>query len=129
MRVGEIIGDFAHDARVFEHAGEVVGAWLGPALKLAEHDEAVVEVLDHAGRDAVQTDEAQAAEDLRGRKKFRECLLVAEAVLQGEHGGVRADERREQSGKFTVGRGLERDDHQIANADLLRRAGGVGGGR
>ncbi len=91
---GEGIGDGAGDTGMADGAGDIMGARFGPAVELAHDDLAVGLVIDDAGFDPVQADEAEAAEDLFGWKYLREGFFVAQAVLQGEDGGAWANERR-----------------------------------
>ena len=49
--------------------GDVVRARFGRALEFAQHDHAVADVVDDARLDAVQADEAEAAQDLFGRER------------------------------------------------------------
>ena len=57
------------NAGVAKHRRQFVGAWLGRALKLAEHDLSVCHVMDDARFDAIEADEAKAAEDLFRREQ------------------------------------------------------------
>ena len=54
-----------------------------------------------------------------------ELLFVTESILQREHGGLAADEWREQFGKLIVGGCLQADEDELTFADLFRRVGAL----
>ena len=95
MRPREVVADFAGHARVAKHRGDVMGSRFGMPLIFAQHDQSVIQVLDDARGNAVQADEAQSAQNLFGREKPRELVLVSKAVLQGDDGGLRTHQRRQ----------------------------------
>lgn len=107
-------------------AGDVMCAWLGPAVELAHDDLAVGLMTDNAGFQAVEADEAKAAENLLCRKQLREGFFISETVLQSEHGGVGANQRGQELGELVVGGGLEANEHDICHTDLFRGAGAFG---
>lgn len=125
MREVEVRGDFTRDATLTEGVGDEFGAREGRADEFAEDDAAMGDVFDLAGAGAVDADKAQAAEDLSWGEELGERLLVAEPVLQGQHGGVWADQRGQQPREFPVGSGLETDHHEIDDSDFGRVRGGV----
>ncbi len=83
----------------------------------AERHRAVALVLDDAGRGLVEANETQPAQHSLRPVAFGQELLVAQAVLKREQHRVRPQQRREQSRQRVVGRGLDRDQHEIAGAD------------
>src|SRR6266852_8303017 len=83
-------------------------------------------MMDDARLDPVQTDEAEAAQNLLGRKNPRQLLLVAQPVLQRQDSRRRPDQRRQEFGELVVGGGLESKDNQIAPADGFRDVGAPG---
>ena len=118
----EVIGHRARHAGVAERGGDVLRARPGLALEFTDENVPVRRVPDDAGFGAVEAHVAQAAKDLLRGEKPGERLFVAEAVLQGEHHGVRTDHGREQFGKLIVGGGFQADHNEIRGPDLLRRA-------
>ena len=82
--------------------------------------------MDDARFDAVEADEAETAQNLFRREEPRQLFLVAQAVLQRDDGRVRANQRREQFRELVVGRGLQPDQHHVADADFLRCPGALG---
>lgn len=58
--------DFAGDLGVVECVGDGLGVWLGWAAVFADGDETLGAVVDEAWGDAVDADEAEAAEDALG---------------------------------------------------------------
>src|SRR2546427_6460330 len=83
-------------------------------------------MMDDAGLDPVQTDEAEAAQNLVGRKNPRQLLLVAQPVLQRQDGRRRPHQRRQEFGELGVGGGFESKENQIAPADRFRDVGAPG---
>src|SRR3954447_10733406 len=70
MRLREIGSHFANNASIAEHAGDIMGARLGPSLELTHYDHAVIQVMDNPGRDSIQANEAKPTHDLlRGNKR------------------------------------------------------------
>ena len=61
--------------------------------------------------------------------KFRQRLLVAQSVLQGEDRGVRPDQRRQQFRELIVGGGLQRDQDQIARRQFPPASSRIWAGR
>src|SRR5438552_428634 len=68
MGPGQVVADRAGDTGVPKESRDVVSAWFGPALKFAEHDQAMIEMLDDAGFDAIEAYETEPAHDLGWRK-------------------------------------------------------------
>lgn len=139
----EVRGDFTRDATLTEGVGDEFsskrwslvtststgelewGVRVVVVIEFAEDDAAMGDVFDLAGAGAVDADKAQAAEDLSWGEELGERLLVAEPVLQGQHGGVWADQRGQQPRELPVGSGLETDHHEIDDSDFGRVRGGV----
>ena len=90
------------------------------AVALAQPKPRRAEIFDDAGREAVNRDVAQAADDVLRAEKRAEHLDVAQPVLQREQRRSRADERRKQLRKLRVRRRFQRDQHEVARADFLR---------
>ena len=67
--------DFAIHSGVAEQRSDVVGARLRPALEFAEHDRPVVHVMNDAGRDAIEADEAQSSQNLLHRENAVRAAL------------------------------------------------------
>ena len=59
-----------------------------PALELPDNDEAMFDMVNQAGAQAIQTDETKAAENLLDGEQLRELLLVAKTILEGKDGGM-----------------------------------------
>jgi len=95
MCAPQIIRDFTRHAGVTNSRSDVVRARFGPAGEFAEHDSSVREMLNDSRLDSIQAYEAKPAENLRGRKMFRELLLIAQSILQRDHGGTRTNEWRQ----------------------------------
>ena len=106
-------------------AASSVRARPGPALKLAEHDHPVFQVMDDARFDAIEADKTESAENLFRRKEPRQLFRVAQTILQRDDGRVRPDQRRQQFRELIVGGRFESDQHHVAHADFLRRPGAV----
>jgi hypothetical protein len=123
MHLNEIRGHGTRDPGVAEQGGDVMRARLGPTLKFSEHDLSMIQMVYDPGLDPIETDEAKSAHDLFGRKKTGELPLVPKTVLQGQHNTGRADQWGQEAGKLIVGRGLERDDNKIGNANVFRHPG------
>ena len=102
-----------------------MGAPIGRALKFAQNNLPVAEVLDDPRRDAIQADEAQSAHDLLCREKARKLLLVAQPVLQRQHRGRRTHQGRQQFGEPVIGRGLQPDEDQFSRTDFPRALGAL----
>jgi hypothetical protein len=97
----------------------------GQALKLAQKDLAIADVSYDPRREAVQANEAKPAHDLPDREELGQLFFVAQAILQGEHGRRRANQRWEQSRKLFVGCGLESNEDEISRADFLGTLGAM----
>jgi hypothetical protein len=123
LRLRQIVGDLAGNPGVLKHRGQFLRARLGRLLKLAEHDQAVVQVMDDARFEAVEANEAEAAENLFRREEPGQLFGVAQAVLECDDDRVRANQRRQQFGKLVVGGGFERNQYHVAAADFLRHPG------
>lgn len=122
----EIIGNRAGDPGVAKSGSDLVSARFGPALEFADFDFAMGEMMNDAGFGAVQANEAKPAENLFDGKKGGEGFFIAQAVLKRQERGVRSDQGREQRREEMIDRGFERDDHQVAGADLSGILGGAG---
>src|SRR6266540_628365 len=125
MGAGEVVGDVAGDAGALKHGAKVVRARLGPAPELAEHDAPVVDVLHDSRSDAIEADETKPAQDLFRLEKGGELFLVAQAVLECQQRGARADQRREKLRKLLIGSGLQRNDDEVGDANLTRFPGAL----
>jgi hypothetical protein len=119
MCARQVVGHVTRHTGVTKHGSDVVSARLGPALKFTKHDFAVIDVMDDTGRNAIEADERQSAHDLLGWDELRELLLIPEAILQGENGGVGCNQGRDQLRELIVGGGLKADYHQITRADCV----------
>src|SRR5579885_3572581 len=79
-------------------------------------------ITDHLARTSpVSRDESQAARHALRTEKRPQLLVRAQSVLQGENGGLRSEQRRQEAWKFAVGRGLERHDDEINRTNFIRR--------
>ena len=125
MRSRKVVGDGARHTGAAEPSGEVMGARLGRTLKLAQDDLPIADVPDDPRRDAIQAYKAEPAHDLSRWEQARDLLLVAQAVLQGEHSRRWTNQRRQQFGELIVGGGFEPDEDKIGGADLLRVLGAL----
>src|SRR6266852_4349553 len=83
-------------------------------------------MMDDARLNPVQADEAEAAQNLLGRKNPSQLLLVAQPVLQRQDGRRRPHQRRQEFGELVVGGGFETQENQIAPADRFRDVGTPG---
>src|SRR5947207_9031760 len=101
-------------------------ARLGRALKFPEDYLPMVQVLDDARLDTIETNEAETAHDLFGSKETGELFFVAQPVLQGQHHSGRTHQWGQQAGELIVGSGLEGDDDEFGDADLRWRASAFG---
>ena len=124
VRLFEVGRDIDRDAGRADELGDRGGQLIRRTTVAAEDDLAVGDVMDDAGLGAVEADKAHAAEDRLGREKFRQCSLVAQAVLECQQGGMLADQGRQHFAEAMVRRGLQGDDDEIARADFPRRLGG-----
>ena len=121
MGARKIIRDLAGHPRVLERRRNLVCPQLGPAFKLAQHDQSVIQMLNHPGGRAVQADKAKSPQNLFRWEKPRQLLFIAQTILQRHHGGARTDQGRQQLCKLRVRRRLERDQHHVAHADFIRQ--------
>src|SRR5436309_784479 len=119
MSTRQVIGYLASDASLAKHRSKVMGARLWKALEFADDHQSVFDVMDQTRLEAIQTDKAEPAKDLFGAEQLRKLVFVSQAVLEREHSGVGADQWRQQLGKSRIGRRLQRDEDQFANADLF----------
>lgn len=118
---GEIFHQVGFDPTGLERLDEGPGAGCGGALKLAKGKRPVSCVID-AGRGAAgQTDKAESAEDPLGSEVLGQKFLAAQAILEREDGGLRAEKRGEEFGEMGTGRGFYGHDDQIDRADFGRR--------
>ena len=122
----DVLRHLAGNSGLPEPFGDPVGARLRRTSELPEHDPAVVDVPDQPGRIAVDADEAQAAHHLLDREEGLQGLLVAQAILEGEHSRPRVHQGGKQFGEGGVGRGLQPDEDEVDRADLRRRPGAAG---
>src|SRR5207247_7258348 len=84
-----------------------------------DHNCPVVDVVNDARFNSIQTDKRQPADNLFGRKNSRQCLFVAETILERQNCAARPDHRRKQTRKLIVGGGFETDQNQVGDANLL----------
>ena len=82
-------------------------------------------MLNHTGRNPIESDKAEASQNLFDWEKFCERRFVAQSVLQSDDGGVFADQRRQKFRKLIVRGRLQRDQHEVACADFRGRPCGV----
>jgi hypothetical protein len=122
MRSGQIIRHSAWNAGIAKATGQVMSARLGPTLKFAQDDLAMVQVKYYPGFDPVQADEAKASHDSIDWRYCGQLFLIAKSILQGKQNGVGAHERWKQPVKLIVGRCFESNKHQVADSNLFRRA-------
>jgi hypothetical protein len=95
-------------------------------LKFAEHNLPVRRVVDDTRLGAVEANKAKAAQDLFGREETGQLFLVAQTILECDHGSVRTDQRRQQFPELIVGRGLKPNQNDVARSDFIRRPGAPG---
>jgi hypothetical protein len=81
----------------------------------------MIQVMNNSGLYAIQANETQAAQNLVDGKQPREFFLIAQTILQRDHGSIATYERRQQFRKLIVGRRLESDKDYITDANSLRR--------
>ena len=81
MRAGQVIGDRTRHPGVPEQGGDIMGAGFGPALEFADDNLPMIDMVDYARLNAVETNEAQTAEDLFDWKELGKLLFIAEAIL------------------------------------------------
>jgi len=120
----DVVGELDADSGGFEGVGETTGAVGDGAGKFAEDDEAGAVDGDFGGGGSSGADDAEGAENALGADEGGEVFVGAEAVLDGEDGGVGVEERGEESGEGGVGGGLECDEDEVDGPDV----GGVGEG-
>src|SRR5687767_11448659 len=101
---------------------DIVRTRLWPAGELAQNYFSVRDVLNDAGLDAIQANEAKPAHDLFATEQLRELLFISEAVLERYDGCSLIDQRRQQLGELSVGRRFQADKHDVADAYLSGRA-------
>src|SRR5262245_28950237 len=83
--------------------------------------------MDHDRLTAVDADECQAAQNLRGLEPSRELLFNPQAVHEGQDLRLRPDARTDQRLGRIDGCRLERTDHQIDDTDLAGVTERLGG--
>jgi len=103
-----------------------MGSGFGPSLEFPHHYLAMIQVMNEAGLDSVQTDEAKPPKDLFGREQTGKLVFVPQSVLQRQEGRPWPNQRRQQFPKDMVRSRLQTDDHQIARANLSRSARAFG---
>ena len=122
----QILANLAGHARVSPKIRDDLGARFGSAREFAEHNFAVRAVDDHPRLDAVQADKAQPAQDVLRAKKRGQRFLVTQAILERQYDAPLPYQRRQQTGKLVLGRGLESDQDEVTRANLFRRARTLG---
>ena len=123
VRLGQIFSDAAGNSCLSKHCGNLMHARLRQTAELAHNDSTVVDVMNHAGLRAVETNEAEAAENLFGSKDFCQLFLVAEAVLKSNDCRGGANQRRNQFRQTVVRGRFEADQHHISHPDFLGMPG------
>jgi hypothetical protein len=123
MGATEVIRHFAWHAGIAKPLGKVVSARFGPALKFADHNTPVIDVMDDSWLQAVQTHETKTAENLPNREQASQLLLIAETVLQRNYCCPWADQRRQETRKLRIGSGFKTDQHYVTRADFVWRPG------
>ena len=89
---------------------------LGATVVFADRDMSIIVMLDHAARNPVEADEAKSAEDAFRAEVFSKKLFVAKTVLKGEQHRLLVQKRRDEFEEIAIGRGLERDENEIARS-------------
>ena len=95
MRLRQIGGHFAWNARIAEHRGNVMRARFRPAIEFSHHYLPVIQVMNHAGRDPIQADKAQPTHNLFSGKQASQSLFVSQSVLQSQYRRVWRHQRRQ----------------------------------
>jgi hypothetical protein len=80
-------------------------------------------MMDHSGRDPVETNETEAAKHAFFAHHLGQCFFIPESILQGQHRGAGSKERGQQPRELGVGGGLQPDEHKVAGPDLGRVLG------
>ena len=78
-----------------EQGSDGICARLRQVLKFPQDDLTITEMMDDAGRYAVQTDKAESTHDLLHWEQTRKSFLVSQPVLERQHDGFGTDQRRQ----------------------------------
>ena len=126
LRLRQVVRDLAGHAGIAKHYRQLVRARSGLALELAQHNRPVFQVMDDAGFEAIEADEAESVENLFRWKAPRQLFRIAQTVLQCDDGGLWPDQGRQQFWELIVGGRFQSDQHRVADADFVRRPGAFG---
>src|SRR5690348_6823230 len=94
MFLHQVVNHPALHSTLTKLPGEVTRPLFGRARKFAEIEVSMIEMLNQSGRNAVETNEAQAAHQPFGPEMSGEKFLVPQSVLQGEQDCVSMQQRR-----------------------------------
>src|ERR1051325_12255617 len=64
MGLGKVVAHFARNPGAPEHRGDIMSPRFRPAAKFPDHDRPMINVINNAELNAVQTDKTETAQDL-----------------------------------------------------------------
>ncbi len=105
----EVRGDFARHSGRRDRLANPVCARLWRAGVFAHDNRAVGEMANAPRRNAVQTNETEAAQRFFRANDRRDRSFIAKSILQSQHGRFGADQRRQKPRQNVVGRRFEAD--------------------
>ncbi len=83
----------------------------------------MLNVVNIARPDPIQTDKAESSQDVIWAKKLCQSLHIAQSVLQGDNQSLRPCQWSEQLFKLMIGGGFQSNKDQVTNTDFFRSSG------